>query len=169
VLPLLEALDVFVTLVLAVVMACTLGGPCVYFAQREVVSVDGLAHCASPPPLVASHARLQVTDGLVYIDELFIKRYVTSLSSSSRVPFLHTHARARAHTHTLAHALRRASHIAHYTPRVSDGWPSRASGDFISGNSLILLIVSCWQCVICALPPNRLALTVLWCSTKGGN
>ena len=32
VLPLLEALDVFVTLVLAVVMACTLGGPCVYFA-----------------------------------------------------------------------------------------------------------------------------------------
>ena len=61
----------FLSRLLAVVMACTLGGPNVYFAQRDV-SVDGLAQCAHTLPLVASHSQLQVTDGLVYIYELFI-------------------------------------------------------------------------------------------------
>jgi len=67
-------------------LACTLRGPDVCFAPRDVVSVDGSAQCAHILPLVAPHAQLQVTDGLVYIDELFIKRYFTSLSSSSRIP-----------------------------------------------------------------------------------
>jgi hypothetical protein len=67
-------------------LACTLRGPYVCFAPRDVVSVDGSTQCAQIIPLVAPYAQLQVTDGLVHIDELFIKRYFTSLSSSSRIP-----------------------------------------------------------------------------------
>ena len=65
-------------------LACTLRGPYVCFVPRDVVSVDGLAQCAHTLPLVASHAQLQVTDGLVYIDELFTKRYFSSLFLSRR-------------------------------------------------------------------------------------
>jgi hypothetical protein len=65
-------------------LACTLRGPDVCFAPRDVVSVDGSAQCAHILPLVAPHAQLQVTDGLVYIDELFIKRYFSSLFLSRR-------------------------------------------------------------------------------------
>jgi hypothetical protein len=67
-------------------LACTLRGSYVCFVPRAVVSVDGLAQCAHALPLVASHAQLQVTDGLVYIDELFIKRYFSSLFLSRRAP-----------------------------------------------------------------------------------
>jgi len=67
-------------------LACTLCGPYVCFVPRDVMSVDGLAQCAHTLPLVAFPAQSQVTDGLVHIDELFIRRYLTSLSSSSHVP-----------------------------------------------------------------------------------
>jgi hypothetical protein len=65
-------------------LACTLRLPYVCFVPRAVVSVDGWAQCAHTLPLVASHAQLQVTDGLVYIDELFTKRYFSSLFLSRR-------------------------------------------------------------------------------------
>ena len=65
-------------------LACTLRGPYVCFVPRAVVSVDGLTQCAHTLPLVTSHAQLQVTDGLMYIDELFIKRCFASLVLSRR-------------------------------------------------------------------------------------
>jgi len=74
-----------VTLVLAVVWLVLCADP-ICFVPRAVVSVDGLAQCAHTLPLVASHAQSQVTDGLVYIDELFIKRYFSSLFLSRRAP-----------------------------------------------------------------------------------
>ena len=67
-------------------LACTLRGPYVCFAPRAVVSVDGLTRCAQIIPLVTSHAQLQVTDGLVYIDESFIKRYFSFLCSCRGAP-----------------------------------------------------------------------------------